>query len=453
MLIIFTASFTGIDAKAATQVIIPDNALRTVIKDTLNLNDDTDITDESLLKLKELRAVNKNISSLEGLGYALNLGEMYLSENNISDLSPLLPIFNNWEASTGNYFFFDVSSNNISDLSIFNDVPKLPRYSVFHFENNQIRDFSPIAQYPAETFYASNPNNQTITLPTVTLTSPTFELDLPYVETGFPTINVNATKEGIYENGKVTWNNLTGNSEVRVTYTGSIYGPFEYSVTIIQPYTLLRDDGPTTSESTTSETNSTTDSTTTTEPSSTTRETTPPTSSTTTDSTTTTEPSSTTRETTPPTSSTTTDSTTTTEPSSTTRETTPPTSSTPTDSTTTTEPSSTTRETTPPTSSTTTDSTTTAEPSSTTRETTPPTPSTQTGSTSKDMTPPGASSTTDETSNQLGTITSNKNEVTNAKELPETGEKENKASTTLMGLMLIVLGILSLVATRRKRLK
>ncbi|HCZ46050.1 MAG TPA: hypothetical protein DHV20_04815, partial [Brochothrix thermosphacta] len=383
MLIICTASFTGIDAKAATQVIIPDNALRTVIKDTLNLNDDTDITDESLLKLKELRAVNKNISSLEGLGYALNLGEMYLSENNISDLSPLLPIFNNWEASTGNYFFFDVSSNNISDLSMFNDVPKLPRYSVFHFENNQIRDFSPIAQYPAETFYASNPNNQTITLPTVTLTSPTFELDLPYVETGFPTINVNATKEGIYENGKVTWNNLTGNSEVRVTYTGSIYGPFEYSVTIIQPYTLLRDDGPTTSESTTSETNSTTDSTTTTEPSSTTRETTPPTSSTTTDSTTTTEPS------------------------------------------------STTRETTPPTSSTTTDSTTTTEPSSTTRETTPPTPSTQTGSTSKDMTPPGASSTTDETSNQLGTITSNKNEVTNAKELPETGEKENKASTTL----------------------
>ena len=381
VLIIFTASFTGIDAKAATQVIIPDNALRTVIKDTLNLNDDTDITDESLLKLKELRAVNKNISSLEGLGYALNLGEMYLSENNISDLSPLLPIFNNWEASTGNYFFFDVSSNNISDLSMFNDVPKLPRYSVFHFENNQIRDFSPIAQYPAETFYASNPNNQTITLPTVTLTSPTFELDLPYVETGFPTINVNATKEGIYENGKVTWNNLTGNSEVRVTYTGSIYGPFEYSVTIIQPYTLLRDDGPTTSESTTSETNSTTDSTTTTEP------------------------------------------------------------------------SSTTRETTPPTSSTTTDSTTTTEPSSTTRETTPPTPSTQTGSTSKDMTPPGASSTTDETSNQLGTITSNKNEVTNAKELPETGEKENKASTTLMGVLLIVLGIFSLVATRRKRLK
>ena len=405
VLIICTASFTGIDAKAATQVIIPDNALRTVIKDTLNLNDDTDITDESLLKLKELRAVNKNISSLEGLGYALNLGEMYLSENNISDLSPLLPIFNNWEASTGNYFFFDVSSNNISDLSMFNDVPKLPRYSVFHFENNQIRDFSPIAQYPAETFYASNPNNQTITLPTVTLTSPTFELDLPYVETGFPTINVNATKEGIYENGKVTWNNLTGNSEVRVTYTGSIYGPFEYSVTIIQPYTLLRDDGPTTSESTTSETNSTTDSTTTTEPSSTTRETTPPTSSTTTDSTTTTEPS------------------------STTRETTPPTSSTPTDSTTTT------------------------EPSSTTRETTPPTPSTPTGSTSKDMTPPGASSTTDETSNQLGTITSNKNEVTNAKELPETGEKENKASTTLMGVLLIVLGIFSLVATRRKRLK
>ncbi|MGO2564777.1 MAG: LPXTG cell wall anchor domain-containing protein, partial [Brochothrix thermosphacta] len=98
-------------------------------------------------------------------------------------------------------------------------------------------------------------------------------------------------------------------------------------------------------------------------------------------------------------------------------------------------------------------STTTTEPSSTTRETTPPTPSTQTGSTSKDMTPPGASSTTDETSNQLGTITSNKNEVTNAKELPETGEKENKASTTLMGVLLIVLGIFSLVATRRKRLK
>ncbi len=69
------------------------------------------------------------------------------------------------------------------------------------------------------------------------------------------------------------------------------------------------------------------------------------------------------------------------------------------------------------------------------------------------MTPPGASSTTDETSNQLGTITSNKNEVTNAKELPETGEKENKASTTLMGVLLIVLGIFSLVATRRKRLK
>ncbi|WP_157679002.1 LPXTG cell wall anchor domain-containing protein [Brochothrix thermosphacta] len=69
------------------------------------------------------------------------------------------------------------------------------------------------------------------------------------------------------------------------------------------------------------------------------------------------------------------------------------------------------------------------------------------------MTPPGASSTTDETSNQLGTITSNKNEVTNAKELPETGEKENKASTTLMGVLLIVLGDFFISSNKEKTIE
>ncbi|WP_152792262.1 LPXTG cell wall anchor domain-containing protein [Brochothrix thermosphacta] len=53
----------------------------------------------------------------------------------------------------------------------------------------------------------------------------------------------------------------------------------------------------------------------------------------------------------------------------------------------------------------------------------------------------------------MGTITSNKNEVKNAKELPETGEKKDKASTTLMGLMLIVFGDTFISSNKEKTIE
>ena len=69
-----------------TAIEIPDLNLRTVIEETLGT---AEITTTSIEMLETLKASHRNIRSLDGLQFALNLKEIWISGNPITDLSPL----------------------------------------------------------------------------------------------------------------------------------------------------------------------------------------------------------------------------------------------------------------------------------------------------------------------------------------------------------------------------
>ncbi|OTN88921.1 hypothetical protein A5819_001413 [Enterococcus sp. 7E2_DIV0204] len=241
VILIFGLGFTNVSADSSDIVNIPDVNLRDTVKKSLGLTSDSDLTKENLLKLTEISSNNNNISSVEGLQYALNLRSINLAHNSIVDLDPLKPIFMNWqEYDTSSYFVVNLANNEISSLEVFQDISSLPTYSVFHFESNQIRDFSPMSHFPDNTFYASYPNDQTIILPTIHLMSSSYSFNIPYLNTGFPESNqqIEISYGGTVNNGTAQWNNLTKDGELSVSHSNYRDGPFGYKVTYIQPYVM-----------------------------------------------------------------------------------------------------------------------------------------------------------------------------------------------------------------------
>lgn len=224
-------------------VIIEDLNLRTAIKETLGLVEDYEITENELLKLKTIDISNRNITSLSGLEKAYNLRSINGDNNNISDISSLKDILLNWQSyGKGDNFNISLSNNKITNIDFLQEIPTLPKYSVLTLENNYIQDFSPVAHFAPNTFYFSIRNNQYIYLDPVVLTKPEYSLFIPYVNTGFPLehISTNISNSGIWDTNSSTamWKNLTSSGSLSFTHSSYQQGPFAYSVTYIQEYTL-----------------------------------------------------------------------------------------------------------------------------------------------------------------------------------------------------------------------
>ena len=78
-------------SQAAAQVVeIPDPNLESAIRETLNIPDNSPITQQEMLRLTELNARQKQIADLTGLEYAINIRSLILPHNNISNLNPLV---------------------------------------------------------------------------------------------------------------------------------------------------------------------------------------------------------------------------------------------------------------------------------------------------------------------------------------------------------------------------
>ena len=77
------------DDIVAGVVEFPDSSLRAAIEGVLDIASGDPITTSDMAALTWLFAVNSNISDLTGLEYAINLTELYLGENLISDISVL----------------------------------------------------------------------------------------------------------------------------------------------------------------------------------------------------------------------------------------------------------------------------------------------------------------------------------------------------------------------------
>ena len=113
---------------------IPDPNLRQAIRETLQLPDGVPITQQEMLRLRDLDAAKREITDLTGLEYAINLKGLGLYHNPITDISPLshltqLDGFNLWGCR-------------IVDL---NPLRNLKNLTGIILGNNQIADFSPLA--------------------------------------------------------------------------------------------------------------------------------------------------------------------------------------------------------------------------------------------------------------------------------------------------------------------
>ena len=152
--------FTGIlflvphQITSAQTVDIPDPSLRAALALTLGKDVETDITQADMASLESLDAFESGIRNLTGLEFAINLIELRLGLNAISDISPLenmtkltvLDLHRNQRISDvtplsnlTNLTWLSLRGNRISDMSPLKNLTKL---TYLHVAYNSIRDVS-----------------------------------------------------------------------------------------------------------------------------------------------------------------------------------------------------------------------------------------------------------------------------------------------------------------------
>jgi hypothetical protein len=144
----------------AVEVVIPDANLEAVLRAKTEIPDTGPIMSEDLSMIQTLVGINKEIVDLTGLEYCVNLGELDLSINNISDIGPLAGL-----ASLTKLYLTD---NNISDIS---PLAGLTSLSWLHLIDNNISDVSPLGGLNELMLLALNSNSVSDISPLSGLTS------------------------------------------------------------------------------------------------------------------------------------------------------------------------------------------------------------------------------------------------------------------------------------------
>jgi len=117
----------------AVDVVIPDPALETAIRDALGIPSGP-IMDTDLAGLTFFSAAGEGITDLTGLEYCVNLRELSLFNNNISDIRTL--------SGLANLQTLYLNNNNIHDIRPLSGLTNL---RTLYLYNNNISDISPLS--------------------------------------------------------------------------------------------------------------------------------------------------------------------------------------------------------------------------------------------------------------------------------------------------------------------
>ena len=120
-------------------VHIPDVNLRAAIEETLSKAAGDVITVEDMATLTTLWAYNRDITDLTGIEHAVNLEELSLLENLLSDISPLAELTELQELNLGS---LNPGHNRISDIS---SLAGLTELRGLDLRGNPISDISPLS--------------------------------------------------------------------------------------------------------------------------------------------------------------------------------------------------------------------------------------------------------------------------------------------------------------------
>lgn len=151
------ANVVTVSADETTPVVVKfkDNALKKIVAKSLGVSSSSNITDEMMLNLKELKAGELDIADITGLEYAKNLETLSLYDNNIKDLSPLSDLENITTFAIANNFvtsldaiskctkldYIDFSRNEISDISALENMSAL---RIVIGNSTKVSDISPL---------------------------------------------------------------------------------------------------------------------------------------------------------------------------------------------------------------------------------------------------------------------------------------------------------------------
>ena len=124
-----------IDIDVPSPVVeVPDAALAALLRTTLELAADADITVANMEELTTLDASSQGITDLTGLESAVNLEDLFLDSNSIVDISPL--------ASLTTLRYLSLEDNDISDVSPLSGLVNLVNLRI---NENNVSDLTPLA--------------------------------------------------------------------------------------------------------------------------------------------------------------------------------------------------------------------------------------------------------------------------------------------------------------------
>ena len=154
---IFLSICLALPLTASAQVVdVPDSNLRTVIEKALRLAPGDPITQAKMMALNRLDARNANISNLTGLEVAINLTNLNLASNMVSDISRVATLTNLTDLNLANNMASDLSpvaglinltnlnlaKNAISNIS---PVSGLTNLTALAIDINTVSDISPVS--------------------------------------------------------------------------------------------------------------------------------------------------------------------------------------------------------------------------------------------------------------------------------------------------------------------
>ena len=117
---------------------MPDTALRAAVREALELPAEAPLSKEHMLQLDSFWAQDKDISNITGLELAINLKELYLSQNPIADLGPLANL-----TALKSLHLWTVSSSNTPPLDL-RPLATLINLEELSLGNSRISDISPL---------------------------------------------------------------------------------------------------------------------------------------------------------------------------------------------------------------------------------------------------------------------------------------------------------------------